>query len=611
MSNGTLTPQGDTTTVAGKRLRPGEFLKDASGNWFRVYDIGGGKLRLAPVDETGNLLTPKSQWKSPSGSFENELGQLIQTDIQGNITTSRTIPWSEWAGGAGGTAAAAPQWRPGELELEQEQNRIARERLQADIAATEQRLDEIRVQEAAADERQRRQLQAEREMLEMRLENSRRELVYSMGMQERGTLIQEKAETGREIMKLGPDPFRQAAILGGGVQRGTTPQQTAVGQAQAFMKQPLPQASLSMDVGQLEAVLSQMGSMQQPQMGGFGISSPGPFGMSGGGVIEMERGGDGAFSMKPKMSYLVGEGKHGEGLKAGTAEILTIGGGKVEVTPFGGGAYTGLEQSVFQGLSPLYSGFGFSQAPTAQYDGGLSADPRLVKFGESRAIYMIDPYTGQKRLIANPDVFRRSGFDWGDVENLGAGQAGYWDTGSRLSSAHGLNPFNLSQMGISPDLVKFRGSHAIYYRDPTTGQLRLIPNPTMFNEAGFNWGEVANMAEGTRGQFEFGSTLTAPPPPASQEGAFGALGTMMIESTTGAILPAVHKVARQLAQWKAAGDYRYDLAIQAYGNALDPRTGEPLGGISQQYIDSIVSAATPQAGAVGGRRIGFNPGGYM
>lgn len=569
-----------------------QFLSGRGG--FSLMD---GMRNVSIVSSTGTLT---------SG------GKASESDLE------RLFPGM--AGGTGDTYHP-PAWRPGEFGLEQQEQRrrdqelqLERESLEASIAQSEADLawakEEFAKAQAGEDRRAAEYAQLQMNMLEKRLENSRRELVYSGVMAERGTLIQEKAATGRAIMELGPDPFRQAAILGGGVQRGTTPQQTAVGQGQAFMNQPLPEVSMGMDVSQLEQAIAQMQGqgMTQPQFGGFG--------MAGGGVIEMEHK-DGGFSMKPttKVSRLIGEGKHGEGLKAGTAEILTIEKGpfsikSVEVTPLEGGwAYGGLEKSVFQGLSPLYSGFGWDRAPTAKSTGaGFGADPQLFQFGGGTAIYMIDPYTGQRRHIANPDVFHQSGFKLGDVVQRSAGAAGYWDKGPSLESGYGLNPAMLGQMGIDPSLVSFQGSDAVYYRDPATGDLRHIPNKWMFREAGFNMRDVAQMGEGSRGEFDFGSALTAPPPPVSREGAFGSLGSVMIESTTGAILPAVHKIAGQLAQWKAAGDYRYGLAIQAYGNALDPRTGEPLGGISQQYIDSIVGAATPQRGAFGGRRIGFTGG---
>jgi hypothetical protein len=230
---------------------------------------------------------------------------------------------------------------------------------------------------------------------------------------------------------------------------------------------------------------------------------------------------------------------------------------------------------------------------------------------------MIDPYTGQRRAIPSADIFNQSRFKWGDVEHLDASQRSSFERGSMLTGAYGFDPSRLGQMGINPEVVRFGGGQTTYYRDPTTGALRIIPTQSMFDEAGYTAADVVNMAVGTRGQFEFGPSIgqSGEMAPTSREGAFGALGTVMMESTTGAILPAIHKIAPLLAQWKAAGDARYDLAIQAYGNALDPRTGKPLGGISGQYIDSIVRAATPQAGAFSQgqpsgsfRRIGFTGG---
>lgn len=529
------------------------------------------EMMLKDVPLTSLLMLKSGNRTTPfrSGRYVDVLtAGLFDVSDQGIVFSGRTLTQSERDAlglglvGPSGSTYHPPEWRPGELELEQQEQRrrdqelqVDRDRLQADIAATEQRLEEIRMQEAAADERQRLQLQAEREMLEMRLENSRRELVYSMGMQERGTLIQEKAETGRELMKLDPDFSRQAAILGGGVQRGTTPQQTVVGQAQAFMNQPLPEVSMDMSVSQLESALAQMQKqgMTQPTFGGWG--------MARGGVIEMEQK-DGAFSMKPKMSYLVGEGKHGQGIGAGTAEILTIGDGKVEVTPFGGGAATGMEMNVLSTLSPLYTDFSdiFSKVPRAASTVG--------------GVY--SPYRGNQPF-----------------------------------SLHGLS--GLREMGYQPSLIRFTDRPEVYYRDPVTGGYGHITSRDIFEQSGFDWKDVVNIEASARPMFGPSPDITKPFAPGQigqERGAFGSLGTVLMEASTGAILPPVHKVARQLAQWRAAGDPRYDMALIAYRGALDPVTGLPTGGLSPEAVNSIVSAATPTAGPFGGRRIGFT-GGWM
>ncbi|KKL96028.1 hypothetical protein LCGC14_1848560, partial [marine sediment metagenome] len=171
------------------------------------------------------------------------------------------------------------------------------------------------------------------------------------------------------LLKLGPDPFKQAAGLFGQAQRGVTPQQAAVGQAQSFIDQPLPQPSMSMSLPELEAMLGGLQNIQPPTFNPFGIA-----GMAEGGVIEMQNK-DGAFSMSPKASWIIGEGKHGEGLAAGTAEVLTVEQGpfgikSVEVTPLAGGAQAGLNVPTLpaglQALAPLFAPLGLGPGTVGQ-----------------------------------------------------------------------------------------------------------------------------------------------------------------------------------------------------------------------------------------------------
>ena len=513
----------------------------------RAFNLGPSPTLMSPSTFQLYTLTPMGTAMSGGKASQFQLEQF---------------GFLEGAGAAGSTYHP-PAWRPGEQQMEQQalQHRIDQD--QADLAWAK---EEFGRAQAAEDRRAMEYAQLQMNMLEKRLENDRRTLAYQMGMQERGTLISEKAETGRELMRLGPDPFHQAAILGGGVQRGITPQQTVVGQAQAFMKQPLPQVSMDMDVAQLEQALSQMQKqgMTQPQIGGFGI------GMAQGGVIEMEQK-DGAFSMKPatEKTVLVGDGA---GIIPGVTEALTVGTNErgafsVKVTPIVGTAQGGMEMSVLQGLSPLYTDF--------------------AKM----------PYPGREGLLAG-------------VPRAATTPLGLVSYGSRDPfSMHGLSA--LGAMGYQPSLMRFGGGPGVFYRDPTTGELQHVGSRDIFEGSGFNWQDVVQAGEGTRESFTFGSPLTSPLSAGQTQGeggAFGSLGTILMEATTGAILPAIHKIARQLAQWKAAGDYRYDMALSAYGNALDPRTGLPIGGISPQYVDAIVSAATPERGAFGGRRIGWTGG---
>ncbi len=243
------------------------------------------------------------------------------------------------------------------------ENVLNRDTLNASIAATKQRLEEIELEARLAFESQdkllTKRLQAEKEMLELRLDNDFRELLTTEIGAERRVLIQEQGETRRLVAQtLGKDEFRAAALLGGQVQRGRTPAQRFGQQNQAFLNQPLPQANFSapfptggagtgdpaIRAQALAALQAQLTGAQnrplQPQAPVVGLAA--------GGVIEMSKS-NGAFSMKPQ-SFFVGE-VNGRVIP-GITEIMTIGDGKVTVSPLMGGLQTGGTLSGGTTISP-------------------------------------------------------------------------------------------------------------------------------------------------------------------------------------------------------------------------------------------------------------------
>lgn len=556
----------------------GRTLRDLIGQTFAHTGAGfAGTLRVRSATTTerrqghdfnGSIFYLDSgtstQFLSGRSGFSlmDSLRNISIVSSTGAVTTGGKASETDldrlFPGVAGGAAAVGRTQFPSEQALDiaqaqrmRAQTEIERAQLQADITATEQRLKEIAMQEAAADERQRRQLQAERAMLEVRLENDRRTIAFSAGMAERGTLIQQRAETGREMMRLGPDPFRQAAILSGGTVMGTTPQQAVVGQAQAFMNRPLPQVSMAMGVPQLEQSIAQMQAqgMTQPTFGGG-------FGLAGGGVIEMEQK-DGAFS--PKQSWLIGEGKHGEGLKMGTAEVLTVEKGpfgfkSVEVTPLAGAAQSGLELSTLQALQPLFGQFGPTFArPTSGVAGRMGEisvtdfgslsrmgiTPRYVREIETSKVYAIQ--NGVRRYVPTPEI---------------AGELG-------MAPHQIINAYASEIARIAPT----EGPYILSGQDP-------------FSPSGF-------------------------PGPATSTPAFQGFGMPLINPTTGAVLPAPFKRAGQLSQWQRERPDLFSLAMSAYGSALDPTTGLPTGGLSPDVIRAQIKSATPTGPTWNPQRIGF------
>jgi hypothetical protein len=387
----------------------------------------------------------------------------------------------------------------------------------------------------------------EREMLAWQKEKAendlreakQRQLYGEIGATKR-TLIQEKGKARELAASLqGKDPFRQAAVLSGNVMRGTSPAQAFGKELQGFIDQPLPQASLDMSPAELEGILAAVEGLP-------GAPTAPTFGLAEGGVIEMEQSGDGAFSMRPKRSFLVGE----KG-----PEVMTVGDGQVEVTPLGGafaeGGKTFLEQqggmlAAKQALLPAFTGMGIGGVPVRQ--------------------------------------------GW----RPGGGGAINLPFKSRFNQAFDTRTDFLSALGVTPQLVRDKTGTVYYNQD---GTLRPFTSMDHFTGAGYNMGQVVNLGDpamaalGTKGTAYKASMVPADSP----GGAFGGVGAPIIEPSTGIILPAVHKIAGIWNQLRP--DQKVNI-ISAYGMAgIDYETG----------MAPILEAATPQRGAFG-RRIGFTGG---
>ena len=134
---------------------------------------------------------------------------LTPEEVQSLIATGA---FPEGAAPSGPAAPAAPAWSTTEAAA----NLQFQHELELQIAADEARLKEIEFEQGLVFENERR-------LLEIRLENSHRELLYTQIGAERRTLIQEKGAMGRELLGLGPDPFKQSVTLSGGIQRYCRP----------------------------------------------------------------------------------------------------------------------------------------------------------------------------------------------------------------------------------------------------------------------------------------------------------------------------------------------------------------------------------------------------
>lgn len=493
--------------------------------------------------------------------------------------------------------------RAGELNLSRERLGVERDTLNASIASDEANLawskEQFGIAEANADRRQMELFGQQIDLLEMQIDNSQRELAYSEFGATKRTVIQEQGATQRELMKLGPDPFRQQAILSGQAQRGITPQQQVAGQAMSFINQPLPQASLSMELPQLESALAGIQGIKQPTLSGFGVA-----GMAEGGVIEMTQN-DGVFSMKPaslknEKTYLVGDAA---GIIPGVTETLTVkandlgGIESVKVSPIAGTAQAGMSlgaASTEQMLRPMFSSLGFTggnipRATTFDPIQGLSTGSTAAELMRLGLVpeFVRDPNTGAIWQIK--DGFRRQILD--------------------PESMAGIRPQDVIAAHAS-EIARFAPNIESLVRDPGTGMVFRIRGDTREHIgdpaalAGIRPGEATPMS---LAQIEamaprFGGTLTSLED--TTQPAFRPMGTPLMEASTRSLLPAPFKIAPQLAQWSVSRPELFSNVLSAYGSALDPVTGLPTGGLSPDVVRSQIRNASLFGSGLRGTALG-------
>ena len=351
------------------------------------------------------------------------------------------------------------------------------------------------------------------------------------------------------LANLQPDPFRFAAVAGGIAPFGATPQQGFQQQLQQFAGASVPQFDPSGSAASLDPIIAQLTGAQAPQ-------APQEFGFAEGGTIEMAKGADGTFSVAPSpaaTARLVGEGRHGEGLAAGTAEVMIV-------TPQG------------TTVLPLSSGMAEGGAI------GFNFDP--IKFDASTLL----PALGTSGIFSDfPSIPRgRPGLAGG----LGAGQRGV------PFSQRGIGI--LEQMGIQPGLIRFGDETSVFFRNPE-GQLERFRDTGAFLNAGFDRANVTRFAPGTKEGFDFAAPFRGRPDiPTEAPSPFTKFSAPIVEPTTGTLLPAPFTVASQLNKLRLTNPAAFNLLLSAYTSA----------GVPAMAVLSGIQSALPFGQARG--NIGLN-----
>ena len=392
-------------------------------------------------------------------------------------------------------------------------------------------------QEAMAFEREQTAASQKFQMEQSALDRTAQERINRL--RDLNDLIQQamgNQQSARE-MKFGlrNDSFALAGAFGAGLQ-GTTPVQAFSNQLGNYANAPLPQQTANMQLPQIEQAIKQVPGAV-PMGGGFGIP---PIPQSGG----MAQGGSmtpsGPDFSPPGYSVIVGEGALN-----GDEEVVTmLKDGSVLVTPLKGGAATGATlptaSSSFGALSPMFGPLGFTSIPTYK------------SYGEGGG-YSINP--------AQTTV----------------GQRGPIDIMNRL--------------GYQPSLVKQAGTTAIYYRDPTTGTLRHIANPNVFNQSGFSWNDVQILQPQDFARLgAIGPQLTSAPQQVNDRGAYGPANVPFL-TPFGQVLANPFNIGAELQDAYLNDPIAWSNYVSSYANARGP-AGEALG-ISPDQLLAMARAPFP------------------
>ena len=440
-------PEGDEGDD-GARIVSGMRLQVGDDSWWKVIDIGGHQLRLAPIDMIVNPANRLQLAAIPNGAvFRTENQKEITVDNQGRILFSRTLRASE-VGGDGGyapqpygsTQAGQTQSERAALERQAAGDLAAAERLEADLQAQED--EALRNRDFARAERIAGELAA---ATAAKLAAQNQLKLARLG--EAGALartFEDIKSRARDVIAgmMGENPFRGAVRAAGGVPRGVDPYEAFESELKGVANMPTPQFSSESDLGQLESAITAMQKTQMPTaqwpMGG----------RAGGGTVA------------PGEAVRVGE--------LGEEIVVNEGGGRVKVIPIAenaayGGTYNFDEESIGQVLGPMYSHLGFGGTPSLRYrgrgglmmrrgePGGMLANlqrlgiqPRLIRSTSERqlgtdpnqGIFWIDPQGIRHQMTQQQAL--KYGFDLEDITYMKPGEIGRFELGEAQTRAPSL-----------------------------------------------------------------------------------------------------------------------------------------------------------------------------
>lgn len=127
---------------------------------------------------------------------------------------------------------------------------------------------------------------------------------------------------------------------------------------------------------------------------------------------------------------------------------------------------------------------------------GSRKDGTLVKISDNPAVYVIKK--GEKRLIANADVFRQLGFAWKNIITISNVELELYNDGAPLTFEDARRP--------DGTVIKTATSKAVYLID--LGKKRPFPSAQIFNALGYKWSRIITISEWEFSNYLLGLPVT-------------------------------------------------------------------------------------------------------
>lgn len=381
-----------------------------------------------------------------AGEYLNAFNVGLSVDGTGNIVGSRALP----LGGSGSAAAPAFSGTQAAQQAAFAHDE-AMARLQDELAAARAAGDFDRQRELQLEILEKQQIfQEEQAALNREFQARESRLGVVQGLIQ-ARIGERQAAREQGVTLAGTDPLRALGMLRARAISGPTPFDIFKGELAGAARFKSPKISPDASIQDLEDLIGRLEGSILPE------NQP---------IFGMARGG--RANLQPGEGILVGEGERGEGIEAGTAELLEMmPDGSIRVIPISGGAARGgafkrMKTFGFEALSDLFSrtrldlGLGgriadpgtkdfrdvgnvLSRSQAARLGGFQRTPGSLIQREGGRNVFIVDE-RGRLRPFQDRYQLGQSEFADANIETVSRGELRRFDRGRTVGRGFELDP---------------------------------------------------------------------------------------------------------------------------------------------------------------------------